>query len=202
MLPANPASNRKHTILAGIEVGVLGGLLMLGWLALVSLLYGRTIWHPSNLLATTFYGGTALRRGFRWATLSGMALHLVVCAALAVAFGFAIQRVRRRGRIFLLGLAAGLAWYLFGFHFFWQQVNPLVLRYQPAPAMLFAHLLFGVFLGTLPAYRGAVERAELRPPAAPEPPRMIPAEASPEAVCEPSPFDEKLSSGETARSVE
>ena len=160
MLPANPDSQRRHVILAGIEVGILGGLLMLAWLALVSLLYGRTVWHPPNLLATTFYGDLALRRGFRWATLAGMSLHLVVCAGLAVSFSFAVRRLAGRFRVWLLGLLSGLAWYAFGFSYFWQQVNPLVLQYHPPSAMLFAHVLFGSFLGTLPGYRKAIAHAE------------------------------------------
>jgi uncharacterized protein DUF6789 len=164
MVPANPVSQRSHILLAGIEAGVVGGLLMMAWLGLVSLLYGRTVWHPANLIATTFYGEEALRRGFRWATLSGFSLHLVVCVTIAIAFGLLVNRIPGRRRVLLLGLAAGLAWYLIGFTFFWRLVNPVVLEYRPSQAMLVAHLLFGVCLGTLPGYREALRRAGFGPP--------------------------------------
>ena len=185
MVPANPVSQRSHILLAGIEAGVIGGLLMMAWLGLVSLLYGRTVWHPANLIATTFYGEEALRRGFRWATLSGLSLHVVVCVAIAVLFGLLVNRISGRRSVLLLGLAAGLAWYLIGFTFFWRMVNPVVLEYRPSQAMFVAHLLFGVCLGTLPGYREALQRAGFGPP-------FEPAVPVPAALVEPPPLPDEM----------
>src|SRR2546427_10843027 len=92
--------------MAGVEAGVLGGLFMIAWLAMLSVLQGRSVWSIPNLLASTFYGEEALRRGFRWTTLSGLALHLIVSAAAGLLVGLAVRRITRRGRrVMLLGLA-------------------------------------------------------------------------------------------------
>ena len=69
------AGSKILQAMAGVESGVRGGLFMLVWLGLLSLLQGRSIWSIPNLLASTFYGEAALRRGLRWTTLSGVALH-------------------------------------------------------------------------------------------------------------------------------
>jgi len=143
---------------------------MLGWLALVSVWNGRSVWSVSNLLATTFYGEPALGRGFRWMTLSGLALHLCLTGLVGVAFAFAVRSLAWRGRIILLGLLAGLAWYYACFGFFWRHVNPLVTIYSPQHGMLFAHLALGAFLGFTPRFRRALDRAGLPPEVVIEPP--------------------------------
>src|SRR5206468_8459879 len=97
--------------MAGVEAGVLGGLIMMAWLAMLSLLQGRSVWSIPNLLASTFYGEAALRHGFRWATLSGVALHVIVSALAGVLFGMAVSGIVGRGKVMALGVAAGVAWY-------------------------------------------------------------------------------------------
>ena len=144
---------------AGLESGVLGGAFMLVWLGLISLLEGRSVWSVSNLLASTFYGEAALRRGFRWTTLSGVALHLLMAAMVGLVFGLAVGGIASRRRVMLLGLAAGMAWYFLGLDLFWKHVNPIVPLYFRGGGMLLAHLGLGYFLGSFPKYLG-----ELRMP--------------------------------------
>src|SRR5216683_236359 len=100
------ARSKINLVMAGVEAGVLGGLFMMVWLATLSLLQGRSIWSMPNLLASTFYGEAALRRGFRWTSLSGVALHVIVTAAVGLLFGLAVSGIASRGRVMLLGLAA------------------------------------------------------------------------------------------------
>src|SRR5262245_55705635 len=109
----------------------MGGTTMLAWLAVVSLWHARSIWSIPNLMASTFYGEAALRRGFRLSTLSGLSVHLFISAALGVAFSLLASRMDGRARIFLLGVVAALAWYFVGFTFLWKHLNPLVLLYSP-----------------------------------------------------------------------
>ena len=148
--------SRIHILLAGLESGVIGGLAMLAWLALVSLWYGRSVWSISNLLATTFYGNSAFRRGFRWATLSGLGLHVVVNGLLGIAFGFAVSGVASRLHVRVLGLLFGIAWYYLWFGFLWKHVNPLVPLYSPERGMIIAHFALGAFLGSFPKYLRSV----------------------------------------------
>jgi hypothetical protein len=143
--------------IAGVESGVLGGLFMLAWLALGSLFQGRSIWSASNLMASTFYGDTALRRGFRWTTLSGVALHVIMTATAGLLFGLAVSGMASRSRVRLLGLAAGMVWYFVTLGIFWRHVNPTVALNSRGGAMFVAHLGLGLFLGSFPRYLSALE---------------------------------------------
>ena len=127
---------------------------MLIWLGLLSFLQGRSVWSIPNLLASTFYGEVALRRGFRWTTLSGVALHLVMTAIVGLVFGLAVGGATNRSRVMLLGLAAGLTWYFLGLDVFWKHVNPMVSPYFQGSGMLLAHLGLGYSLGSFPKYLG------------------------------------------------
>src|SRR5437762_6288245 len=114
------APSKINLVMAGVEAGVLGGLFVMAWLATLSLLQGRSVWSMPNLLASTFYGQAALRRGFRWATLSGVALHVTLSASVGLLFGLAVSGVASRPRVMLLGLGTGAAWYFLSLGFFWK----------------------------------------------------------------------------------
>jgi hypothetical protein len=148
------AGSKVLQALAGVESGVLGGAFMLVWLGLLSLLQGRSVWSISNLLASTFYGESAMRRGFRWTTLSGVALHLIMAAMAGLLFGLAVGGIASRSRVMLLGLAAGMTWYFLGLDVFWKHVNPIVPPYFVGNGMLLAHIGLGYFLGSFPKYLG------------------------------------------------
>jgi hypothetical protein len=148
------AGSKVLQAMAGVEAGVLGGTFMLVWMGLVSSLQGRSVWSVPNLLASTFYGEAALRRGFRWTTLSGLALHLIMAAVAGLVFGLAVGAVANRGRVMVLGLAAGMVWYFLGPDVFWKHVNPIVTPYFSGGGMLLAHLGLGYFLGSFPRYLG------------------------------------------------
>ncbi len=130
---------------------------MMAWLAILSLFQGRSIWSMPNLLASTFYGEAALRRGFRWTSLSGVALQLIVSAAAGLLFGFAVSGIADRWRVMLLGLAAGVAWYFLSLGVFWRYVNPMVPLYARGGGMFLAHVGMGIFLGSFPRYVEALE---------------------------------------------
>src|SRR5260221_14620093 len=114
------ARSKINLVMAGVEAGVLGGLFMMAWLATLSLLQGRSVWSVPNLLASTFYGEAALRRGFRWATLTGVALHVTISAAAGLLFGLAVAGIASRARIMLLGIGAGVGWYFLILGVFWM----------------------------------------------------------------------------------
>src|SRR6266568_6236921 len=148
--------SKINLAMAGVEAGILGGLFMMLWLAILSLLQGRSVWSVPNLLASTFYGEAALRRGFRWTTLSGVALHVIVSAMAGLLFGLAVGGIVNRGRVMLLGLAAGVAWYFLSLGVFWNYVNPMVPLYTRGGGMLLAHVGMGFFLGSFPKFLQAL----------------------------------------------
>lgn len=145
-------ADRAQLLLAGLHTGILGGAAMLVLLSIVAMWNGRSFWSTANILAATFYGEEALYRGFRWSTLTGMALHFVVCGLLGMAFGLAASGMLHDIRVRLLGLLFALAWYWIWFGYLWSRVNPLVPLYMPPGSTVAAHLLLGVMLGLLPRW--------------------------------------------------
>ncbi|MBV8847637.1 MAG: hypothetical protein JO307_32900 [Bryobacterales bacterium] len=131
----------------GIEAGILGGFVMMGFLVLGSLFRDRVWWEMPNILGSTIYGIRAFRSGPGIITLSGAALHFVITGSIGALFGLACGSVRPRKRLILLGVVAGLLWYYVGQAIFWTRVNPWVTAYSSQPLSLIAHAIFGACLG-------------------------------------------------------
>jgi len=144
--------DRGQLLLAGLHTGILGGAAMLALLSVAAMWNGRSFWSTANILAATFYGEEALYRGFRWSTLTGLALHFSVCGVLGMAFSLAAAGLLHDIRVRLLGLLFALAWYWIWFGYLWSRVNPLVPLYMPPDITVAAHLLLGVTLGFLPRW--------------------------------------------------
>lgn len=158
--------------LAGIQAGVGGTLVLLGYLALDSAWHRRSIWLVPNLLASTFYGESAYQPRFGTRTSTGFALLLVLYGVLGALFGLVVRDQGSRLRITLLGLIFGTGWFFLSFDVLWKYVNPMVRLYSPDRAMFVGHLLYGGLLGRrFPAYVRSMSAAEgpAEPPALPEP---------------------------------
>ncbi len=139
-------------LLAGLEAGVLAALALLGWLALASAWYRRSIWTSANIMATTFYGDAALGGMFTSRTLAGLSLYLALYGIAGALFGLALAGRGPRLPIALCGILAGLAWYFLAFDLLWRNLNPLIALYTHRGPMLAGHLLYGAMLGRFPRY--------------------------------------------------
>jgi hypothetical protein len=144
-------------VLAGIQAGVVGALILLGYLAIDSAWHRRSVWTVPNLLASTFYGESAYRPGLGARTGAGVALLLVLYGVLGAIFALVVRDQDSRLRVTLLGLIYGTGWFFLSFDVLWKHVNPLVQIYSPDRAMLVGHLLYGGTLGRrFPAYLRAM----------------------------------------------
>lgn len=155
------ARNRRPLLesLAGVEAGVLAGVVMLGWFMLHSIWGGDPWWAVPNLLASTFYGQRALYMGGGTVTVSGAALHLLVSGVIGALFALAVTPWRaNHSRMALLGLFVGLVWYYLSYGYLWHKINPLVPVYSAVPSMLTGHLLFGICLSLYPRWLARIER--------------------------------------------
>src|ERR1039458_918590 len=85
--PANPVA----VFLAGLQAGMIGICWMLAWLGLSAMGQSRSFWTAENLMASVFHGGAAIRRGFGFSTLSGIALYLLVYSLLGAGFAVAVR---------------------------------------------------------------------------------------------------------------
>jgi len=149
---------------AGFQAGTVAVLVMLGWLGIASWWYYHTFWMAPNILASIFYGDRAVRAGFSFHSLSGVALYLVVYSLLGAVFGMLLQNSRNRLRVVLLAVLVAVGWYYVWWAWLWRLVNPLVMIYTHERPMIVGHVLFGLWLGRFPRYLGKEEA-----PAAPAP---------------------------------
>jgi hypothetical protein len=173
MPSGNGAGSNRFLVVAGIQAGVVGALILMGYLALDSKWHGRSVWTVPNLLASTFYGESAYRQGFGSRTSAGVALLVVIYGLLGALFGLVIRDHSARLRITLFGLIYATAWFFLSFTWLWKFVNPIIPIYSPDRAMLVGHILYGGVLGSrFPAYLRAMSVVESpagsEPPAAPE----------------------------------
>jgi hypothetical protein len=147
--------------LAGIQAGVGGALVLLGYLALDSAWYRRSIWLVPNLMASTFYGESAYQPRFGTRTSTGLALLLVLYGLLGALFGLLVRDQGSRLRMTILGLIFGTGWFFLSFDVLWKYVNPMVRMYSPDRAMFVGHLLYGGLLGRrFPAYVRSMSAGE------------------------------------------
>ncbi|HWQ55869.1 MAG TPA: hypothetical protein VN442_19430 [Bryobacteraceae bacterium] len=169
--------------LAGFQAGMVGVIAMLALTGLASAWYRRTFWYVANLMSSTFYGDDAIRAGFSWKTVSGIALYLILYSAFGALFGALARDRFPRLRLVLVGILCGVAWYYLWYALLWRWLNPLIPLYTHDRPMLWAHMLYGGMLGRYPLYVRRLletrrEPALLPAPAAPEPER-VPEDAPP-----------------------
>ncbi|MGA3041958.1 MAG: hypothetical protein ABSF54_14325 [Bryobacteraceae bacterium] len=149
----NPHKKREaNGLLAGLEAGIIAALVLLGWLALSSAWYRRSIWTAANIMATTFYGEAALGRDFTSRTLAGLALYLVLYGIIGALFGLTLANRDASLRTTLIGVLVGLGWYYLSFAILWQNINPLIPLYTHRGPMMAGHALYGGLLGRFPRY--------------------------------------------------
>jgi hypothetical protein len=154
-MDATTETRREGTLpllLAGLQGGMVGGLWMLAWLGLSATWQRRSFWTAENLFASAFYGDTAIRRGFAFSTLSGLALYLLLYSLLGAGFAAVVRDRVAPTRVMLLAILFSLFWYFVSFHGIWKSLLPLVyLLHAEKPAVI-GHLLYGTFLGRYPEY--------------------------------------------------
>ncbi len=152
MVPAQNPPGRWTALLAGLQAGMLAALAMLAWMGSSAVWERRSFWTSENLLATTFYGGTAVHNGFSTSTLSGLALYLLIYSTLGCVFAAAAGGKFTAAKLLLAGIAAGLVWYYVSFHFVWRAISPLVPILHPVRPTIVGHIIFGAVMARFPQY--------------------------------------------------
>jgi hypothetical protein len=139
-------------LLAGLQVGMLGGLGILAWLIILSYWNFRAPWALMNLFAASLQNTVYWGRNFSFFTFTGVAAHLFTCGVLGLFIGWVLPRPRAESRVSVAGLMFGIIISLIAYEVFWRRYVP-GLREQVAPAsLLVAHLIFGMSLARFPRY--------------------------------------------------
>ena len=127
--------------LVGLELGIIGGLLMLAWYALIAPVLGQGWWTVPNLLGSKYFAARVVRSGPGFVTLSGSALHLVMAGVVGGLAGLLTPGNR------LVGLAIALAWYLGSYYFLWKRAAPMLTDYGWQPVLAVGYFIYGSVLG-------------------------------------------------------
>ena len=144
-------------ILAGIQIGVIGGIVMIFWLAISAPLIGHSWWSLINLFASHSYSVRVVRSGPGMVTVAGIAVQIVTAGIIGAITGF----LTGGGR--LLGLAITFAWYAVCYLFLWKRYAPLVLVYAPQPLLAIGFFLLGSVLGWHPSFASRLYVGEESP---------------------------------------
>ena len=138
--------------LAGLEAGTLGVLAMLAWLGVSAAWQRRSFWTAANLMASTFYGDSAIHSGFASSTFSGLALYFSLYGALGSLFAALIRARARGARLLLAGLLFGVGWYYLSFAVIWKKASPLVWLLHSERQTVFGHCIYGGLLARFPRF--------------------------------------------------
>lgn len=146
--PGHPWLLRKSLdFLVGVETGILGGLAMLVWFAVISLLMGQEWWVIPNLFASETHGAGGFAAGPGWTTLSGIAVHLCIAGVVGGVAGLFTPG----GRLFGLGIA--IVWYVLSVAFLWRRFAPLVPIHVHYAVLMTAYFVYGSILGLHQSFR-------------------------------------------------
>jgi hypothetical protein len=154
--PPPPTAGVLLRLLAGVETGIIGGVIMMLWFALDSLFEQQYWWAMLNLWGAAVYGNRVFSMGLGMATLTGAALHLFLHGTGGALWSLLAGRLTHFWLHLAGSIGAAAVWYFVLHHWFWPAVAPAVSRMTPMPATALAYLLFGAALS-----RGARRVREL-----------------------------------------
>lgn len=153
-------------LLAGLQVGILGGLGTLVWLVILSAWNLQGPWTLVNLLAYATRAAGSWELRFSIASVVGIAAHLFTCGSLGMFCGWLLPRPRGLSRVSLAGLIFGVLLSLLTYELCWRRIAPALGQYIAPASVWLAHLIFGISLAQFPRYYLRLEpdpMAELPP---------------------------------------
>ncbi|MBL8227130.1 MAG: hypothetical protein JNL98_01580 [Bryobacterales bacterium] len=144
--------NSLPRLLAGLQVGILGGLLIFLWFLLLSYWGFRSPWGLLNLIAASLRNHATWGLALSASTWTGLAAHIFACGCLGMAVGWILPRPVPQVRISLSGFVFGIVLSLMVYELVWNRYVPLLGEYIRPVAALISHLLFGLSLAQFPKF--------------------------------------------------
>jgi hypothetical protein len=133
-------------LLAGLESGILGAAVMIGWFALDAFLERQYWWAMLNLWGASVYHNRVFSMGFGLATLAGASTHFFLHGIGGALWSLLAAKISNYWLHLLGSFVAAAAWYWVLMHAFWPAVAPVVSRITPLPTTILAYFLFGAAL--------------------------------------------------------
>ncbi len=139
-------------LLAGLQAGMVGVLIMLAWLGVSAAWQQRSFWTAENLMASVFYGPQSIHSGFAGRTLPGLALYVALYSTLAAVIALLLRDRLTQLRTALVCIVLAMIWYYVSFRWMWRHVMPLVALLHAERPTAIGHLIYGLWMGRFPAY--------------------------------------------------
>jgi hypothetical protein len=139
--PRDWVHERLLGALAGLQLGVVGGLIMLAWYIVMAPVVGQPWWAIPNVLASRYFVYQVLGSGPGFPTLAGASFQLVTAGLVGTIVGLFTPSGR------LPALGAAISWYLLSYFLVWRRVAPLAVAYAPQSILAIGYFLYGSALG-------------------------------------------------------
>lgn len=148
----------RDAVLPGAMAGTLGACAMaLLACAFTGVLHGEPTRPALSVAGLFFRDGTARGAG---AVLLGVLIHFAVAGGLATGFSLLLPRRGTAVAALFLGLLYGLTVWAVMTCLVVPFGSPPLSREDPSALLFLLHLAFGASLGTVPAFRSALTRAD------------------------------------------
>jgi len=138
--------------LAGLQAGMIGVCGMLAWLGASALWQQRSFWTSENLMASVFYGDDAIRAGFAFSTVAGLAVFLILYSLLGGIFATTVRSRLTGWGTLLVAILFAVWWYYLCFQTIGKTAMPLVTLLHSERPTLFGHVIFGGLLARFHSY--------------------------------------------------
>ena len=156
------SATTASVFLAGLQAGMIAVGWMLAWMGVSAKWQGRSFWTSENLMASVLYGDAAIRLGFAFSTIAGLALYLILYSLLGALMATALRsRLTGLGTM-LAGILLALGWYYFFFHAIGKTVMPLVALLHSERPTVFGHVIYGGLLARFHSFLPP-ERVRMNP---------------------------------------
>lgn len=152
--------NTLPRLLAGLQAGILGGLVIFAWFLCLSYWNFRAPWGLFNIVSASLRSNPTWGLPLSSSTWTGIAAHLFACGILGMIVGFVLPRPLSSMRISLAGFAFGIVISLLVFEIFWRRYVPLLSDYVRPIESLISHLLFGISLAQFPRFYNSLAEPE------------------------------------------
>jgi hypothetical protein len=161
-MPHRGTESRSATtvsvFLAGLQAGMMAVGWMLAWMGVSAKWQGRGFWTSENLMASVLYGDTAIRLGFAFSTIAGLALYLILYSLLGALLATALRSRLTGWGTLLAGVLLALGWYYLFFHAIGKTLMPLVALLHSERPTVFGHVIYGGLLARFHAFLPRLEQ--------------------------------------------
>ncbi len=157
MVAPNLGRYVRCSLVAGLEVSVLGAVVAILLLITLGRFTGMP-WHAyGNLFSTVLYSPDALETAPGYHTAAGFALVFLYFVASGLVFAIVFPSRRKGSGPYLVAVFFAIALFMAGDRIWWQQISSYIVIYGVHAHLMWAHVVYGVVLGTIARRRIRLE---------------------------------------------